>query len=289
MRENNLSSTNDVEDNISQNHERLDDVLTDKWIDALADMWDASDDLTYSSMWADQCLGKIDSSENGVPDFDVEASLTRFLDKHSRLVESAAEKASKKVSRWKTRTVVIVAILVTLGSMVTAQALGLDVFGAVARWTDETFHFGISSADRDVDSANKADDSISGEYKTLNDALDACDISRNTVPEWELDGFSMVGASVRTLTDVTAIRAKYESTNRTYSLMVLVYDSQDAVDQTIFEKDAQDLLICESKGITYYIMSNNSTLTVTWMPQECVTCAITGELSVEEVYESINS
>lgn len=123
----------------------------------------------------------------------------------------------------------------------------------------------------------------------MNDALDACDISRNTVPEWELDGFSMVGASVRTLTDVTAIRAKYESTNRTYSLMVLVYDSQDAVDQTIFEKDAQDLLICESKGITYYIMSNNSTLTVTWMPQECVTCAITGELSVEEVYESINS
>ena len=64
MRENNLSSTNDVEDNISQNHERLDDVLTDKWIDALADMWDASDDLTYSSMWADQCLEKIDSSEN---------------------------------------------------------------------------------------------------------------------------------------------------------------------------------------------------------------------------------
>lgn len=30
---------------------------------------------------------------------------------------------------------------VTLSSMVAAQAFGLDVFGTLARWTEETFHF----------------------------------------------------------------------------------------------------------------------------------------------------
>lgn len=61
-------------------------------------------------------------------------------------VDASSERRSK--FRWpRARGVRRVAILVALltaclfGGMVAAQAAGMDVFGAVARWTDEVFQF----------------------------------------------------------------------------------------------------------------------------------------------------
>lgn len=160
----------------------------DELTDALTDMWDATDDLTYSAAWMDECLKKIDQMEDA-PEFDVDASLNNFLSKHSRLVECASrtsENSSPKTSRWKPSIAAAIAVLVVLGSLVTAQALGIDVFGAIARWTNETFHFATSSQNGDTlntDMPNSNSHSPDGEYGSLQEALDACGIDQNVSPQ----------------------------------------------------------------------------------------------------------
>lgn len=274
----------------AQSEARLDAVSADALTDALADMWDAADELTYSEDWMEQCLEKLEHTEEAAPDFDVEASLANFLDKHSYIVECAAEKEGRKTSRWKTRTAIaVVAVLVMLGSMVTAQALGLDVFGAIARWTDETFRFSASTEGNDFSANRSTPDDISGTYETLEAALAACGIDGAAIPTEALDGFSAGEISVHTAQGFVGIRANYASEERAYSLIVSLYASPDAVSQTIFEKDSGDVDCYEKDGIPYYVMSNNADLTVTWMPQERLVCALAGALTVEEAQTLIDS
>lgn len=278
----------------SQINEHLNNMPIDKLTDALADMWDAADDFTYSAAEMDACLEKIEQTEVA-PKFDVDASLNRFLDKHSRLVECASRTSKKSrpnTSRWKPSIAAAIAVLVVLGSLVTVQAFGIDVFGAIARWTDETFRFTSSlqnSAGPDSDTQNSNNQSPDGEYTSLRDALDACGIKQNVIPQQLPNGFELAKVSVYSLPSQVEIEAMYTSNDRIFSLTILRYNSTDVVGQTIFEKDSEDMILYDKKGITYYIMSNNQQLTAVWMPQELLTCAITGDLSIVEVESIIDS
>lgn len=265
----------------------------DKLTDALADMWDAADDFTYSAAEMDACLEEIEQIE-AAPEFDVNASLNRFLDKHSRLVECASRTSKKSrpnTSRWKPSVAAAIAVLVVLGSLVTAQALGIDVFGAIARWTDETFRFTSSlqnSADTDSDTQNSNKQSPDGEYTSLRDALDACGINQSIVPKWLPEGFELAKVSVSSQPSPMSIRAKYTFGNRNFSLIIFLYDSTDAVDCTVFEKDSATVTTYERGELTYYIMSNNQRLTAAWMPNDQMVCTIVGDLSVDEVKQIID-
>lgn len=278
----------------SQINEHLNTMPIDKLTDALADMWDAADDFTYSAAEMDACLEKIEQTEVA-PEFDVDASLNRFLDRHSRLIECASRTSKKSrpnTSRWKPSIAAAIAVLVVLGSLVTVQAFGIDVFGAIARWTDETFHFSASSqneADSYTDIQNSTDQSPDGEYTSLQDALDACGIKQNVIPQQLPNGFELANVSVYSLPSQVEIEAMYTSNDRIFSLTIFRYNSPDVVGQTIFEKDSEDMILYDKNGITYYIMSNNQELTAVWMPQELLTCAITGDLSIVEVESIIDS
>lgn len=182
--------------------------------------------------------------------------------------------------------------MVVLGSLVTAQALGIDVFGTIARWTDETFHFSASSqneADSDADIQNSTDQSPDGEYTSLQDALDACGIKQSVIPQQLPNGFELAKVSVYSLPSQVEIEAIYTSNDRIFSLTIFRYNSPDVVGQTIFEKDSEDMILYNKNGITYYIMSNNQQLTAVWMPQELLTCTITGDLSIEEIKNLLDS
>ena len=85
-----------------------------------------------------------------------------------------------------------------------------------------------------------------------------------------------------------SIRAKYTFGNRNFSLIIFLYDSTDAVDCTVFEKDSATVTTYERGELTYYIMSNNQRLTAAWMPNDQMVCTIVGDLSVDEVKQIID-
>ena len=176
--------------------------------------------------------------------------------------------------------------------MVTAQALGIDVFGAIARWTNEIFHFTTSSQNGDTfntDIQNSNSYPPDGEYGSLQEALVACGIDQNVNPQHLPDGFELAKVSAYSLPSQVEIEAIYTYNDRIFSLEIFRYNSPEVVGQTIFEKDSEDMILYEKNGITYYIMSNNQQLTAVWMPQELLTCAITGDLSIVEVESLLDS
>ena len=49
------------------------------------------------------------------------------------------------------------------------------------------------------------------------------------------------------------------------------------------------MILYEKDGIAVYIMSNDQSCTAAWMPEDLLTCAITGALTVEEIEAIIDS
>lgn len=118
------------------------DTLTDKLTEYL-------DRLTlenFDESELDQILDELDSADP-TPEFDVDASLAQIHSQYHDFFDSSASDgqpatAEKRASRRFPRRIVPVAatIGILLCSMLTVQAFGYDVFGAIARWTAGIFN-----------------------------------------------------------------------------------------------------------------------------------------------------
>lgn len=78
---------------------------------------------------------------------------------------------------WRTIRIAAAAAALLLALMIGAQASGLNVFGALAQWTSETFHFG---AKNEIQSEN---------YQMFLAALVKNGISKEYAPTWYPFGF----------------------------------------------------------------------------------------------------
>lgn len=297
MPENEFSSRdNGHSEDAAQNHKHLDELTADELTDALSDMWDAMDETNYDPAQMDAYLAELEKQEPISPDFDADASLAAFHEKHARLFEQAAPvqlfTAAKPVHRrrWRASLVAaIVAAVMMLCCMATAQALGFDVFGAIARWTEETFHFSIApQASNSQD--NVPTPATDGDFATLQEALDAYGILETVSPQWYPDGFKTNEVSVSYRETGVTIRADYEDEGKLISVFVRQFANVEDASIGIgtYEKDSTDVVQYECNGIVHYIISNNSYNTGTWTNNTLV-CSISGDLTVNEMEKIINS
>lgn len=297
MPENAFSSRNNGHDeDAAQNHKHLDELTADELTDALTDMWDAMDERNCDPAQMDAYLAELEKREPISPDFDVDASLAAFREKHARLFEQAQPvrlSTTKKPvyrRRWRTPLVAaIAAIIMMLCSMVTAQAFGVDIFGAIARWTEETFNFSITShpsGNRD----NMPIPATDGEFATLKDALDAYGISELVAPQWYPAGLETVRLSATPRNTGITIQGVYDTKEMSITISIRQYaTTQDAqIGIGTFEKDANTVAQYERNNITHYIFSNNSNYIATWA-NDALVCSISGNLTVDELKQMIDS
>lgn len=297
MPENEFSFRNNGRDEeATQNHKHLDELTKDELIDALFDMWDTMDETNYDPTQMDAYLAELEKQEPISPDFDVDASLAVFHEKHARLFEQnppvQISTAAKPVHRrrWRTSLVAaIVAVVMMLCSMVTAQAFGFDVFGAIARWTKGTFNFSII-AQPSNSQENIPRPATNGDFATLQDALDAYGVLETVSPKWYPAGLNTIEISVFPRSTGITIQAEYEIEEASVSITVRQYPTVEdaAISVGAFEKDSDNVTQYESNGIIHYIMSNNSKCVVTWANNALV-CSIMGDLTVDELKQMINS
>ena len=107
-------------------------------------------DQTYDEDLVDAYLEALDEKAPLPKQFDVESSWNQFRSKHSILFDADDILPNPKHSRsfshkFRFRKaipqLVAAAAIVGVLGMFGAQAAGIDVFGALGRWTEETFHF----------------------------------------------------------------------------------------------------------------------------------------------------
>lgn len=189
---------------------------------------------------------------------------------------------TKKSRRFRPRKVLVVAAVLVLmfGSMLTAQAAGVDVFGAIGRWTEEKFHFEITPASEDGTT----------DY-TFREASRKRGLPQSLIPTWYPKGFESsepIDDSVEDYVDSVYCEYINKEENRSYLAMVSRYYNSNSIAATVYEKDDTEVEIYENNGRNFYIMSNLDTLTATWSDGK-MSIDISGQLEINELKHIIDS
>lgn len=188
----------------------------------------------------------------------------------------ASTKSRIAFPRWfrsLTATAAVLAILL-VGS-VTVQAFGINIWGAMVKWTQETFHFGEWDSDTNVDLP----------YTSLQEALEKGNVLMSLVPTWSPSGYEMTAITVDRSPLQTVYKAKY--TNGEQVLRITVQDYLDRV--PVYVEQSEGLVEeYEASGITYYLFENNERTQAVWIV-DSYECRITGELTIEELKLMIDS
>lgn len=168
-----------------------------------------------------------------------------------------------------------ITVAVMIGVMVVAQAAGVDVFGAMARWTDESFSLGTIRYQSAVDVPNDttattppqapADEKplINSEYTSIQDALDACGITEVAAPTWIPEGYSFDGVDILYDPDGAfwMLSGGYIKENRALNIEIEHYDDEPCGQ---IEKTDAPIETFTINGITVYLLENNNNNAAVW-------------------------
>lgn len=177
--------------------------------------------------------------------------------------------------------VLAIVLVLTVGMTVTANAFRFDLWGKIASWTKEFFHFSDISGP-DVTEPEK-DHPV--EYEQFLAALAEYKIDESIVPTWLPDGYKHKDIRIKTSPKTRSIYAIYENGN--VELIISIRQTIGTPARQV-EKTEELLEIYTYEGVDYYIFSNTDTLQVAWSIGE-FECQIVGEISIEEMKAMIDS
>ena len=186
--------------------------------------------------------------------------------------------------RWKRGLVAAVAaiFILVIGNSITASALNFDLFAIIAKWTQETFHFGYAGQ---FDETNSPDTNVDIPYSELQEALDELNIQTALVPTWFPDGYKEGDVRITESPKHRSFIANYKSGEKT--IIIRIADYLDSYPMQI-EQSNTLIEVYSSDGIDYYIFDNYDVLKAVWINQN-FECYISGPLSVSEIKKIIDS
>ena len=189
---------------------------------------------------------------------------------------------TRRVFRPRKILVVAAVLILMFGGMLTAQAAGVDVFGAIGRWTEETFHFELPINH----------DDLAGETDyNLRNANQKAGLPGSVAPIWCPEGFvpkTPTNTHIEDYVDTAVCEYINENENRSYFVDISYYYNSSDVEATIFEKDDSEVVTYSSNRGTFYIFSNIDVLAATWSNGH-LSITVAGDLQLEELEKIIDS
>ncbi len=234
---------------------------------------------------------------------DVESAWSEFQEHYLPLAGESAETPSEERSEILTRSVkksgpyakklfrkivpLAAAIAVVFMSMIAAQAAGVDIFGSLAHWTEETFHFNGGNSTPAVDGTRPlAEDET---YLAIQAEVDELDIDFPVIPTWIPNGYELEEVTPFFSDAVQAIDVVFLNGDQE-NLFVTIekYKEDQEINKIVFEKDGRQVTEYFGKDKLFYIMSNNETKTAVWSDGHVV-ISINGKLEEESIKKMIDS
>lgn len=161
------------------------------------------------------------------------------------------------------------AVICALAIMVTAQAAGVDVFGAMARWTEDVFSFGPVAPDSQVSedptqetAEPKAGISNTG-FASLQAAFDAYGMTEVHEPGWLPEGYALDNINVLAVDDpfLLSFSASYTDGEGVVGIGIMSYDGTPT---TQVQKVGGPVESVEKNGIMFYHIENSVGRTIAW-------------------------
>ena len=169
----------------------------------------------------------------------------------------------------RTILVAAAAIVCALAIMVTAQAAGVDVFGAMARWTEDVFSFGPVAPDSQV-SDDPVQETVGPEaeipdagFASLQEAFDAYGMTEVRGPGWLPEGYALDGVDVLAVDDpfLRSFEAAYTDGKGVIGIGIVSYEGEPA---TQVQKIGGPVESVEKNGIVFYHVENSVGRTIAW-------------------------
>lgn len=173
--------------------------------------------------------------------------------------------------------------VVLLAGTLTANALGFDLWGTVAKWTKDMFGFSSLAPRETTSEVQGSNDATKSD--SLQNTLNQYGITANLVPTWFPDGYSLKSVDVSETPARTTIYAIYSCED---DEVLVTITSLSKPSTSTFEKDNNDVTVYSANGIEHYIMTNLDLTNVVWK-EETYECSISGDFSLEEAKKMINS
>lgn len=190
-----------------------------------------------------------------------------------------------KTRRMMRRGLIAAAIVTVLfAGMIAAQASGLDIFGAIARWTSETFHF--TSSEAPVTSGRNSN--LSETSQALRTAFRDSGMDESMIPGWYPDRYELVDIKTVSQNHFDAVVLSFKSKNSFMSISCIKYKVINKLDFRIFEKGEDSVEKYISKNRVFYLMKNLDHNCGIWTNGSNM-IAISGDLTIEELKVIIKS
>lgn len=296
----NLSSSSDYPACFDISSARLDSMTVSELADAMEDAIDLMAEEDYDPAIIDAYLDAMDRKSPVPDDLNTQTSYNDFTEKLRPLIATETPQPQHqpmKRFRRLLHTGLVAALIVAClcGGLVIAQASGIDVFGAIAHWTESVFGFGSLPSDKALNNPSDVTHdaatnmhtapTIPEEFKELQLALAERSIPLHVpkVPE----GFEAVESELYidpTTNDVDFyVRYTQDSNRIIFSLVQL-----NGLSSRVYEKDSSEVEAYEYAGVTHYFFNNVTNITVAWYA-DGTECSITTNLNSTTVKELIQS
>ena len=279
--------------------ERLSKLTASQLADDMERALDFMSDETYDDAVIDAYLEALDRVAP-MPEYpDAATTYAEFRDKIRSISEELAPAKSPAVpsrgirrGRQLLRTVLVAAVLVAclFSGMVVAQASGLDVFGAIARWTADAFSFGDVStlAASDIEEQlfyTEPDKTVPEEYKELQTELKhrGFPLYFPEIPE----GFELVDNFLY----VSEQNGGLNYSNcylRESDMIGLAVNQNIETPEKIYEKDDSPVEEYLYNGVMHYLFTNLDNQVAVWIVGD-LEYSISTTLSKDELKELVQS
>ena len=206
-------------------------------------------------------------------------------------MEPGTSKPAKRTSKFRriARTGIVAALLAVLLAGA-AQAAGIDVVGAIARWTENVFSFGTVQSGNDSSHypsvSNQVPADVPEEYQELVTELQKRGIEEYTIPTYIPEGFQ--ADTPELYVDETGYMEFTVAYANGDDMVIFAVLGDGGTHTGSFEKDNSEVRIYTKNGTAHYFFKNLKTNLVAWTVNE-LEYSIRTTLPAAELEKIINS
>ncbi len=240
---------------------------------------------------------------------DAKTSYDTFSRRVRALPNEISADSAPKRRRVRLRSAMRVAVAAALlvgclfGSAVVAQAAGVDVFGAMARWTEDAFSFGMLPNEYDAMAEDDSEAAQSAEKQTPSDVSyvygevpEEYQEAQAAFAERGLpfcymkapEGFEVCDTLLYVFphSDMVVFDIMYSKDEHFVSFSLT---QTDGTSSTIYEKDDTEVETFVYNGIVHYIFHNVTNYTSAWMDSNDIEYSVSTTGSLDELKGLIRS
>lgn len=236
------------------NRSELEQLSPEELAQAMEQALDDMTEDTYDQAVIDAYLDALDAKAPMPEAPDVEESYQQFQEMLTQALPAEKSPRPRRRGRVLRMTLrVTLAAVFLFGCLVAAQASGVDVFGAVARWTEDTFWMDLPSTPP-----------TRLWYKRFLDQLATVDLTAKDLPTWLPNGY-WVGPTIKVTHGSSTGIAPFDSAfinfegpdlKNQITLSILTHLDTDEMEFLSMEKDDTPVSVYKVNDKTVYFFSD---------------------------------